>query len=294
MSGWGRPLQEVYQQQQQQGIVHNNGLQQPPPVIAAVVVAGGNVGGGAGPASAAAVAASSAQFSNQRVRANDAQLRLFFRGLDAVLQQWTALNLICRYDEQNNKDQTNAFLLRDELRSWFGDEGEIYSDELEEYFFDFFEKAHAAFVEDGSLKEVADAVSQMYRRCCHNDDELVLRFEHTLAQYQAQNTLSQCVNFRSAADDESDDDDGCDEEGDYDDGEYRDGAADGYDEYDDDAGEDDGNYYAGGGGGGDSYGGGGGDGALGQDGGGGRSQGAGRAKSGGGGGGDTWKTVKKK
>jgi pre-rRNA-processing protein TSR2 len=223
----------------------------------------------------------------QRFRANEAQLQLFYRGLDAVLQQWTALILICRNDQQNpgQRDQTNALALRDELRSWFAEEGELYSDELEDYFAEFFDAAHGASIEDGSLKEVADVLSEMYRRCCGNDDELVVRFEHSLVVFQSSGTINQCnINFGS--DDDNDDDD--DDNGNRDGADYDDDDDDDYDGADDDGYDDDG-YYD------DEYT----EGALlDQDGGGMRSQqqqqqqlSKAKKKGGGGGGGGGWKTT---
>jgi hypothetical protein len=188
-------------------------------------------------------------FQAQRIRANDAQFRLFMRGVDAVLSQWTALQLVCNRKSnnpiKNNNNANNgtatvfnqgpANQMREDLREWFADDGEIFSDEMEDYFYDFFERERAACIEDGSLKEVADSIHEMYRVICANNDEtLVLRYEHSLMAFQEANTLGLCVNFGASQGNENDDDEdeddpdaalrGYDEEGNYvggdDDAEY--------------------------------------------------------------------------
>ncbi len=144
-----------------------------------------------------------------RLRATEAQLRVFLRGIDAMLMQWTALNLVCQGSIEAGEGALAAEALRADLRDWFVEMGEIYSDELEGFFDDFFANERSAEVQDGSMKEVADAMHAMYRQCCANDDTLVARFEHTLPAYQASNTLSHCVRFRAPGhEDVSDDDDG--------------------------------------------------------------------------------------
>jgi hypothetical protein len=142
----------------------------------------------------------------QRLVATEEQLRVFFDGMDAVLQQWTALNLVT-----SNCDATAATAIRNMLRAWFIRAGEIYSDEMEDEFDKFFLEARFAAIEDGSPKEVGDALHQMYVQCCHNDDTLVKFFQSTLDNYKRSGVAESCT-FQ-AADDEQEaygdsDDDG--------------------------------------------------------------------------------------
>jgi pre-rRNA-processing protein TSR2 len=138
------------------------------------------------PAAAPESAADVVKRMMQRARATPEQLAVFFRGLDAVLMQWTALNLVAAHS-----DATSTQELRDELREWFEEDGEVFSDELEENFEDFFVSSRFAAIEDGSPKEVADTLHEMYVRCCRNDDSTVLQFCGSLAAYQA-STIAQC------------------------------------------------------------------------------------------------------
>ena len=203
-------------------------------------------------------AAGNNMFQAQRVKANEQQYKTFLRGVDAVLQQWTALNLVCqRKNEKNNNsnnnnnafgvpqvnmfqdqqqpayDQGPANLMRQDLREMFSEQGEIFSDELEDYFHEFFESERAAWIQDGSLKEVADSLHEMYRRCCADDESVVARFENSLIAYQASGTIEQCVRFNDPENDDIDDDD-------EDDG---DAALQGYDDEGNYVGEDDEEYY---------------------------------------------------
>eukprot|EP00672_Neobodo_designis_P019217 CAMPEP_0174833150 /NCGR_PEP_ID=MMETSP1114-20130205/4061_1 /TAXON_ID=312471 /ORGANISM="Neobodo designis, Strain CCAP 1951/1" /LENGTH=205 /DNA_ID=CAMNT_0016067021 /DNA_START=44 /DNA_END=661 /DNA_ORIENTATION=- len=136
----------------------------------------------------------------QRMRATEEQLAVFFSGMDAVLQQWTALNLVT-----SNCDATAATEIRNMLRAWYIREGELYSDELEDEFEKFFLEARFAAIEDGSPKEVGDALHQMYVQCCHNDDTLVKFFQGTLDAYRRSGVAESCT-FQKA-DDEADSDD---------------------------------------------------------------------------------------
>jgi pre-rRNA-processing protein TSR2 len=156
-------------------------------------------------------AAAARPVENPRARATPEQLAVFFNGVDAVLQQWTALNLVT----QHHVDPQAALELRSNLREWFTTEGELYSDELEEFFEDFFNGERFASVEDGSLKEVGDVLHAMYLECCRNDDTSVLRYIASLAEYQ-RHAMAHCiwagvVDATGQADPEDDDDE--DEEG---------------------------------------------------------------------------------
>lgn len=146
-----------------------------------------------------------------RRRATDEQFGVFVTGLDAVLMQWTALNLVTQH-----ADSTAAQALRDYLVEWFAEVGEVYSDELEGYFDDFFMQTRFASIEDGSQKEVADCLHGMYCECCHDNDASVRTYIASLDVYRASGVAEMCQFERGAEDADSgaDDDGGA---GDYDD-----------------------------------------------------------------------------
>ena len=122
------------------------------------------------------------------LRATEPQFRQFVRGLDAILQQWTALILVCR-----NRDETALQCIRDEVLEWFFETGEVYSDELEEYFDDFFSSVRHVSVEDGSTKEVSDAIHDVYCTCCRDDFSLVERYVQMLQGYLQYNNADRSV-----------------------------------------------------------------------------------------------------
>lgn len=141
------------------------------------------------------------QLAMQRRRATDEQLTVFYRGVDAVLLQWTALNLVVEHNDVNGNTA-----MRDHLRGWFAEEGELFSDELEDYFDEFFLATRFAAIEDGSPKEVADVLHEMYVRCCSNDDSTVNFYIKALEAYRASGVATQCQ-FQGATDAQDDDDD---------------------------------------------------------------------------------------
>lgn len=123
-------------------------------------------------------------------RATSEQFAVFQCGLDAVLQQWTALHLVCA----NARDEGAATTLRSELLAWFRDDGEVYPDELLEYFEDFFQSGNFfVSIEDGSPQEVSEAIHAMYLQCCRNDDQLVRGFQQSLEHWRAANPVAQSV-----------------------------------------------------------------------------------------------------
>lgn len=145
-----------------------------------------------------------------RRRATDEQLAVFVTGLDAVLMQWTALNLVTQHN-----DPTSAQSLREHLIGWFTEVGEVYSDEMEDYFEEFFLQTRFAAIEDGSPKEVGDALHQMYCECCSNNDASVRQYISSLEAYRQAGVAQMCTFHNEGGEGESDDE-GCVD--DYDDG----------------------------------------------------------------------------
>ena len=122
------------------------------------------------------------------LKATPEQFQRFVQGVEAVLSQWTALLLV-----NHHHDRTAASTIRHDLLRWFFEDGEVYSDELEVYFEDFFSSARYVAVEDGSCKEVADVLHEMYCRCCRDDPSMVEHFQRCLLNYQAVNPVARSV-----------------------------------------------------------------------------------------------------
>ena len=128
-----------------------------------------------------------APFVRPPLRANAEQFKYFIRGVEAILLQWTALLLV-----NNNRDNVALQTVHDEVLGWFYDDGEVFSDQLESYFEDFFGQTHVV-IEDGSPKEVADAIYECYVKCCNNDGSAVETYEHRLELYRKINPVAQSV-----------------------------------------------------------------------------------------------------
>lgn len=149
-------------------------------------------------------------------RCTEEQFQPFIKGVEAVLQQWTALLLVTAH-----RDEGASQIIRDEVLNWFWEEGEVFSDQLETYFEDFFESARYVAVEDGSTKEVADVLHDMFVRCAKSDYSSVEHYIATLPVFQAASPVQKSVfagNWASTAEgqqvnvagdneDESDEDD---------------------------------------------------------------------------------------
>lgn len=131
----------------------------------------------------------------QSVRANDEQFAQFTRGLAAVLNQWTALQLVVQHCDPNALNYLYQTLVQ-----WFQQSGEVFSDELEDYLEEFFEASRSVAIEDESIKEVSDVLHGLYFRCCQNDFSPVQHYVESEAVYKQVNPLSQCINGTASED----------------------------------------------------------------------------------------------
>ncbi|CAG9576715.1 conserved hypothetical protein [Leishmania major strain Friedlin] len=127
--------------------------------------------------------------SMQTLRANDTQFEQFTRGLGAVLQQWTALQLVAQHC-----DSRAPAVLYEDLCAWHKHDGEVYVDDMEVYFEEFFDNIRSARIEDDSMQEVGTVLHDMYCRCCLNDFSLVEHYLETLAMYVQTNPVAMSVN----------------------------------------------------------------------------------------------------
>ncbi|CCW60970.1 unnamed protein product [Phytomonas sp. EM1] len=132
-------------------------------------------------------------------RANELQFQRFTTGLAAVLNQWTALHLVAQHCNRNALST-----LYQDLVDWHEKNGEVYSDEMEDFFEEFFSTAHSVLIEDDSMKEVADVLHDMYCRCCQDDFSIVERFVQLEATYRQLDPVGRSVNAGIGALDDSD------------------------------------------------------------------------------------------
>ncbi|KAG8345589.1 hypothetical protein ERJ75_000192800 [Trypanosoma vivax] len=129
------------------------------------------------------------QLIRQPYRATAEQFQRFVTGLDAVLNQWTALHLVAQHC-----DLLAISSMYRELVSWFEVDGEVYADDLEIFFENFFTEVRSVIVEDDSMKEVGEVLHDMYCRCCQNDFSTVERYVSTLDVYRRLNPVKLSVN----------------------------------------------------------------------------------------------------
>ncbi|KAF8284249.1 hypothetical protein TcBrA4_0057460 [Trypanosoma cruzi] len=139
------------------------------------------------------------QMVREPYRATEDQFRAFVRGMDAVLNQWTALNLVAHHC-----DPSALQSMYQELIAWFQSEGEVYSDDLEIFFENFFSEVRSVLIEDDSMKEVGDVLHEMYCRCCQNDFVLVEQYLTSLEVYRRVNPVRLSVDAGSYDDGDSD------------------------------------------------------------------------------------------
>ncbi|KPA80935.1 hypothetical protein ABB37_04331 [Leptomonas pyrrhocoris] len=161
----------------------------------------------------------------QPLRASDEQFQVFSHGLSAVLQQWTALQLVALHC-----DARAPAVLYEDLCAWHQRDGEVFADDMEIYFEDFFDNVREVKIEDDSMKEVATVLHNMYCRCCANDSSVADHYLQTLPIYTQTNPVGMSVNGGTAedlADDAEEDNDAVEEreEGDLDNEEEEEQAA---------------------------------------------------------------------
>ncbi|CAD2215504.1 pre-rRNA-processing protein TSR2 [Angomonas deanei] len=130
-----------------------------------------------------------AQMFREAYRATPEQFQVFVRGMEAVLNQWVALLLVAEHCD------TRALpTLFQHLVDLFDKKGEVYSDELEDVFDEFFTMSRNVMIQDESTKEVGDTLYDMYCRCCRNDFSSVEHFINTMQIFRQENPLALCVN----------------------------------------------------------------------------------------------------
>lgn len=128
-------------------------------------------------------------FTAVKARATPLQFEQFAQGVRAVFGQWTALNLVTLHcDPRAGQNLLN------EVLQWFDRSGEVYSDELELFFEDYFAAARSVVLEDDSMKEVSDVLHEMYCRCCRDDYSVVSHFVSLQPLYQQLNPIAQSMN----------------------------------------------------------------------------------------------------
>lgn len=124
-----------------------------------------------------------------KMRTTDQQFEGFASGLRSVLRQWTALNLVTLHCDARAGANLESYVLQ-----WFHSQGEVYSDELELFFEDFFAAARSVAIEDDSIKEVSDVLHEMYCRCALNDFSKVEEFMAAEENYMRMNPVAASVN----------------------------------------------------------------------------------------------------
>eukprot|EP00796_Vickermania_ingenoplastis_P008697 gene8697-6117_t len=128
-------------------------------------------------------------FAVVKCRATEPQFQQFAAGASSVLRQWTALNLVTLHCDPSAADHLLQHVLQ-----WFLRDGEVYSDELELFFEDFFAAARSVVLEDDSMKEVGDTLHDMYCMCCHDDFSKVQHFLSMETMYRQMDPIAHSMN----------------------------------------------------------------------------------------------------
>lgn len=125
----------------------------------------------------------------QTLRATEPQFKEFVRGLASVLNQWTALQLVAIHC-----DVEAPLSLYNDLCKWHLEDGEIFPDDLEIYFEEFFDNVRSVLIEDDSMKEVAVALHDMYCHCCRDNFSPVEQFIQSEVVYRRMNPVGLSIN----------------------------------------------------------------------------------------------------
>lgn len=97
----------------------------------------------------------------------------FQGGVKSALHQWTALRLAVENNWGGGDSERKAQLLEEELINMFKTKKELFRDEVEDFLADALDDSFSTYAEDGSPRQVAAMLIDMFAQCG--------RFDYTLA-----------------------------------------------------------------------------------------------------------------
>jgi hypothetical protein len=118
------------------------------------------------------------------------QVPHFEKGLDAIFDRWTAINLAIEHQMLGETTKEDFDDLKEKLKKWVGQDGDVVkANEVQQYIEDVILEDLGLEVQDGSIAEVSVAIMKLYGECVRNDFTGVQRLIE-LANKQTQHGVS--------------------------------------------------------------------------------------------------------
>ena len=105
--------------------------------------------------------------------------RHFSTALDAILKNWSALQLSLHHSGTTNAHQFNEWLSQSVLQ-WFKDNQNLESQEVEGFLEHIVVTEFDVEIEDGSYGEVADLICKFFQTCSTQSEDQILNELRTL------------------------------------------------------------------------------------------------------------------
>uniref|UniRef100_A0A7S3UA35 Pre-rRNA-processing protein TSR2 homolog n=1 Tax=Picocystis salinarum TaxID=88271 RepID=A0A7S3UA35_9CHLO len=114
---------------------------------------------------------------------HEEQKQAFLEGVGLILQRWTALGLAIEHGWGGTDTTAKAQSFHDEVYHWFVDAKEQrYVDELEDLLDDIMAQEFNAELQDGSPRQVAEALVRLFEECAQGNYSTVLRLREVMVQ----------------------------------------------------------------------------------------------------------------
>lgn len=111
------------------------------------------------------------------------QQQAFLEGLGLILQRWTALGLAVEHGWGGTDTLAKAQSFHEEVYHWFADaKQQRYVDELEDLLDDVMAQDFNAELQDGSARQVAEALVRLFEECAGGDYSTVLKMKEIVTQ----------------------------------------------------------------------------------------------------------------
>lgn len=116
---------------------------------------------------------------------HEVQKQAFLEGLGLILQRWTALGLAIELGWGGTDTMAKAQGFQEEVYHWFVDAKEQrFVDELEDLLDDIMTQEFNTELQDGSSRQVAEALVRLFEECAQGNYSTVLRLREVVKQHK--------------------------------------------------------------------------------------------------------------
>ena len=117
---------------------------------------------------------------------------LFHSAVDAVFQNWTALQLAVTQGAAGPQSANIAKWMVSATVQWFSENKNLEYDEVEDFLADIINQEFNVLIDDGSVTETSKLVCDFYRLCSSSKEDWEAEFKRRL-QVLPKCDLSKCI-----------------------------------------------------------------------------------------------------